>query len=115
MERIRGLEHICGQLQVDVLLPEVLTAGKAIRLGKARNEMVRACGAYLQGVRRDGQQGSPMHRGPVGRHPQAVPHRGVHYPRQLILDRTAGLTDWHIPTYMTGNPGRLKPLRRLLQ
>ena len=41
--------------------------------------------------------------------------RGVHYPRQLVLDRTAGQTDWLVPTYMSGNPGWLKPFRRLLQ
>ena len=62
-----------------------------------------------------------MHRGPLCQYPQAVPQQGVYYPRQLILDRTAGMPDWLIPTYMPvsgircGNPGWLKPLQLLMQ
>ena len=31
------------------------------------------------------------------------------------MERTAGQTEWLEPTYMSGNPGWLKPLQRLMQ
>ena len=36
--------------------------------------------------------------------------QGIHYPRQLVLDRRAEQTEWIVPTYMSSNPGWLKPL-----
>ena len=40
--------------------------------------------------------------------------RGIHFPRQLLLERSMARPIWLLPAQMSGNPGWLGPLRRLL-
>ena len=163
---IARLLRACGQLGMELKLPDCLSAGKAARevswfalLEHIRDRVAldsAPARTGLIGQDDPGQSGSgssplspparPATSDPAGP-PAQVDHshhdnlrrgqtagrdelacierhwttvrarlrsRGIHFPRQLLLDRTAAHAVWLLPQQMSGNPGWLKPLRRLL-
>ena len=162
---VARLLRACGQLEVDIILPDCLTSKAAREVSwYALLEHIRTRVAQEGATARSGLRGqdvpeqpdsgpSPSPVQPTTSDPdptdlpaQAVyPHhdnlrsgqpagsdelacvekhwatirarlrgRGIHFPRQLLLDRTAAQAVWLLPDQMSGNPGWLKPLRRLL-
>ena len=97
---------------MDVVLPDILTAGKT------KGEISWfALLEHTRGRVLDGMNSRDL--GCIESHGTTIRKRfwsrGILYPRQLVLNQTAEQTDWMVPTYMSGNPARLKPLQCLLQ
>ena len=110
---IARLLRACGQLQIDIKLPDCLSAGKSAR------EV--SWFAFLNHVQSrvaaddaDGQRDlrCVSHHWPTIQ--KRLRGRGIHYPRQLILDPQAQEVQWLLPEQMKNNPGWLKPLKRMV-
>lgn len=111
---IARLLRACGQLGVDIKLPDCLATGKAAREVSwyAMREHIRSR------IAPEDELGKKEFACLVT-HWQAILKRlrgrGIHFPRQLLLDRNAEPTTWLLPHQMSRNPGWLSPLRRLLE
>jgi len=110
---IARLLRACGQLQMDIKLPDCLSNGKGTR------EVSWFCFLnHLKGrVTEDDERGE-QDLICVTKHwttiQKRLRSRGIHFPRQLILDAKAQEAQWLLPEQMKNNPGWLKPLRRLV-
>ena len=111
---VARLLRACGQLRMDVKLPDCLTAGKA-----AREVSWFSFRAHLESrIPADDEQGQRDMKCVNGHWStirKRLRGRGISFPRQLILDPWAETAQWLIPERMKNNPGWIKPLRRLVQ
>ena len=110
---IARLLRACGQLGMHIKLPDCLSAGKA-----AREVSWFAFRVHLENkITAEDETGQRdlrcvrYHWSTIRKRFRA---RGIHFPRQLVLDPWAGTAQWLIPEQMTKQPGWLKPLRRLV-
>ena len=110
---IARLLRACGQMGIDIKLPDVLTAGKMARevswyaLRVHMRSMVGSDMRLLEDLRCVERHWSHMLK--------RFRERGVFAPRQLLADRCADPIVWLLPSQLSRNPGWLAPLRRLLQ
>jgi len=111
---VARLLRACGQLQIHIKLPDCITAGKIAREGSwfsFRNHLASRVAADDESGQRD--------LACVSKHwttiRKRLRSRGIHFPRQLILDPRAQEPLWLLPEQMKGNPGWLKPLKRLVR
>ena len=111
---IARLLRACGQLGIDIKLPDCLTAGKAMREVSwyALREHVRARVAPEDELGNRDLACVVLHWPAILRRLRG---RGIHFPRQLLLDRNEEPATWLLPPQMSRNPGWLSPLRRLLE
>ena len=110
---VARLLRACGQLKIDIKLPDCLSPGKAAR------EVSWFCflNHLKERVAEDDSSGK-QDLLCVSKHwttiQKRLRSRGIHFPRQLVLNPRMHDPQWLIPKQMSNNPGWLKPLRRLV-
>ena len=92
---IARLLRACGQLQMDVILPEVLTTG--------RMRLETSWYALLEHIHcRVSEEMDSSDLGCITMHWTTIRKgfrsRGIRFPRQIVLDRTAESAEWLVPT-----------------